>query len=264
MSGRAPTPISTRTRRSTVPATPTPAQRPSPSTCPTMKSFSSRRAPGDCSSRTSMRAKFDRILVPIAGELIAEDQQSHAKFDAFFANVMFHEVAHGLGLTHTIDGKRTVRDALKEQHSALEEGKADILGFTWSRGCWRRASSRAPRSRTTTSRSSRASSARSGSAPATPMGGQRRAALVLRGPRRVRARQRNRSVSGGFPEDAVGGRLSRRVELKLQGDGDYEGVKQFMAKRGVLSSPSPATSPDSVASASRWTWCSTRARPCSD
>jgi hypothetical protein len=76
-----------------------------------------------------MRAKFDRILVPIAGELIAEDQQSHAKFDAFFANVMFHEVAHGLGLTHTIDGKRTVRDALKEQHSALEEGKADILGL---------------------------------------------------------------------------------------------------------------------------------------
>ena len=76
-----------------------------------------------------MRAKFDRILVPIANELIAPDQQSHIKFDAFFANVMFHEVAHGLGIKNTINGKGTVRKALKEQASALEEGKADILGL---------------------------------------------------------------------------------------------------------------------------------------
>ena len=76
-----------------------------------------------------MRAKFDRILVPVAGELIAEDQRSHVNFDAFFANVMFHEVAHGLGIKRTIDGRGTVRDALKEQASALAEGKADILGL---------------------------------------------------------------------------------------------------------------------------------------
>ena len=76
-----------------------------------------------------MRAKFDRILVPIAGELIAEDQRRTINFDAFFANVMFHEVAHGLGIKRTIDGKGTVRAALKEQASALEEGKADILGL---------------------------------------------------------------------------------------------------------------------------------------
>ena len=42
---------------------------------------------------------------------------------------MFHEVAHGLGIKNTIDGKGTVRDALKEQAGALEEGKADILGL---------------------------------------------------------------------------------------------------------------------------------------
>ena len=76
-----------------------------------------------------MRAKFDKILVPIAGELLSSDQQSNVTFDAFFANVMFHEVAHGLGIKHTIDGKGTVREALKDQHSALEEGKADILGL---------------------------------------------------------------------------------------------------------------------------------------
>ncbi len=79
--------------------------------------------------KNSMRAKFDRILVPISEVLIAEDQRSHITFDAFFANTMFHEVAHGLGIKNTIDGSSTVRKALKEQSSALEEGKADILGL---------------------------------------------------------------------------------------------------------------------------------------
>ncbi|MFZ0491022.1 MAG: Zn-dependent hydrolase, partial [Salegentibacter sp.] len=56
------------------------------------------------------------------------EQRKHITFDAFFANTMFHEVAHGLGIKNTINGKGTVRDALKETYSALEEGKADILG----------------------------------------------------------------------------------------------------------------------------------------
>jgi len=50
-------------------------------------------------------------------------------FDAFFVNTMFHEVAHGLGIKNTINGSDTIRKALKESGSALEEGKADILGF---------------------------------------------------------------------------------------------------------------------------------------
>lgn len=79
--------------------------------------------------KNAMRAKFDKILVPIAGLLITEDQRSHITFDAFFSNTMFHEVAHGLGIKNTIDGKGTVRAALKEHASALEEGKADILGL---------------------------------------------------------------------------------------------------------------------------------------
>jgi hypothetical protein len=79
--------------------------------------------------KNAMQAKFDKILVPIAKELIDPEQQQYIKFDAFFANVMFHEVAHGLGIKNTIDGKGTVRAALKEQNSWLEEGKADILGL---------------------------------------------------------------------------------------------------------------------------------------
>jgi hypothetical protein len=79
--------------------------------------------------KNAVRVKFDRILLPIARELIAADQLPRVTFDAFFENVMFHEVAHGLGIKNTIDGKGTVRDALKERYSALEEGKADILGL---------------------------------------------------------------------------------------------------------------------------------------
>lgn len=79
--------------------------------------------------KNSMKAKFEKILVPIADVLIEESQRKHITFDAFFANTMFHEVAHGLGIKNTINGKGTVRTALKEHSSALEEGKADILGL---------------------------------------------------------------------------------------------------------------------------------------
>jgi hypothetical protein len=79
--------------------------------------------------KNAMQAKFDKIMIPIASTLIAEDQRKYINFDAFFANTMFHEVAHGLGIKNTINGKGTVRDALKEHASALEEGKADILGL---------------------------------------------------------------------------------------------------------------------------------------
>lgn len=79
--------------------------------------------------KNAMRAKFDKILVPISEELIAEDQRQHISFDAFFANTMFHEVAHGLGVKNTISGAGTVREALREHTSAMEEGKADVLGL---------------------------------------------------------------------------------------------------------------------------------------
>lgn len=79
--------------------------------------------------KNSMQAKFDKILVPIADLLIAEDQRKHVKFDAFFENTMFHEVAHGLGLGNTVDKSLTVREALKDAYTSIEESKADILGL---------------------------------------------------------------------------------------------------------------------------------------
>ena len=79
--------------------------------------------------KNAMRAKFDKILVPISGVLIDEGQRGHITFDAFFGNTMFHEVAHGLGIKETITGNGSVRNALGANASALEEGKADVLGL---------------------------------------------------------------------------------------------------------------------------------------
>lgn len=79
--------------------------------------------------KNSMKAKFDKILMPIAEQIMVQDQLKNIKFDAFFSNVTFHEVAHGLGIKNTINGKGSVRKALENQYSGWEEAKADILGL---------------------------------------------------------------------------------------------------------------------------------------
>lgn len=78
--------------------------------------------------RNSMFAKFDKILLPISQLIIEPSQQQYVKFDAFFWNVTFHEVAHGLGIKTTLDGK-SVDDALDTEKTSWEEAKADILGL---------------------------------------------------------------------------------------------------------------------------------------
>ncbi|MBP5535819.1 MAG: Zn-dependent hydrolase [Bacteroidales bacterium] len=79
--------------------------------------------------KNAMNAKFEMILKPIAGMFICDEQQDNVKFDAFFSNVCFHEVAHGLGIKNTVNGKGNVRTALGNQYSTWEEAKADICGL---------------------------------------------------------------------------------------------------------------------------------------
>lgn len=76
-----------------------------------------------------MRAKHERIDAPIAALLVAPDQRDHVRFEAFFQNVLFHEVAHGLGIKNTLDGRGPAREVLKDAYSVLEEAKADMLGL---------------------------------------------------------------------------------------------------------------------------------------
>ncbi|MCL2246940.1 MAG: Zn-dependent hydrolase [Lentimicrobiaceae bacterium] len=79
--------------------------------------------------RNSMKAKFDKILMPIGELMITPEQQANLNFDAFFWNVTFHEVAHGIGIKNTINGKGSVDKALATEKTSWEEAKADILGL---------------------------------------------------------------------------------------------------------------------------------------
>ncbi|MCB0656135.1 MAG: hypothetical protein KDC57_08375 [Saprospiraceae bacterium] len=182
-----------------------------------------------------MRAKFDKILVPLADELIDPDQVDLINFDAFFANTMFHEVAHGLGIKNTINGKGTVRMALKEHYSALEEGKADILGLYMVKQLHDKGEIDGDyQSNVVTFMASIFRSIRFGGADA-----HGRANMV---------RFNFLKDMGAFERDEATGKyrvnfdkfqqatdaLSTKI-LTLQGDGDYQGVAQFVDKNGVVS-----------------------------
>ena len=77
----------------------------------------------------SMMAKFDKIMAPIGEVLVTHEQQKYLTADAFFWNVTFHEVAHGLGVKQTVNGKGTVDEAMGSEKTTWEEAKADILGL---------------------------------------------------------------------------------------------------------------------------------------
>lgn len=79
--------------------------------------------------RNAMKAKFDKILMPIGELILTHEQQKYLNFDAFFWNVTFHEVAHGLGVKQTINGKGSVDSVMGTEKTSWEEAKADILGL---------------------------------------------------------------------------------------------------------------------------------------
>jgi hypothetical protein len=76
-------------------------------------------------------AKFAKVLVPISKVVLAPTDQGNVAFDAFFTHILMHELMHGLGPhSITVDGRATtVRQAMKETSSYLEEAKADISGL---------------------------------------------------------------------------------------------------------------------------------------
>ncbi len=181
-----------------------------------------------------VRAKFEKILEPIADELIAEDQRQHVTFDAFFANTMFHEVAHGLGIKNTIGDKGTVREALKEQASALEEGKADVLGLYMISSLHQKGDLEGDlRDNYVTFMASVFRSIRFGASSAHGLANTARfnffekAGAFGRDPATGEYR-----VNFDKMEEAMNA-LSEKI-LRFQGDGDYEGVASFMKEMAVI------------------------------
>ena len=183
-----------------------------------------------------IHAKFDKILVPVAQELIAPDQLKHVTFDAFFQNTMFHEVAHGLGIKNTLGGKGTVRRALKDYASSLEEGKADVLGLYLVE--WLADHGELEKSKLmdnyVTFLASIFRSVRFGAGDAHGKANMVRFAFF--------------SDMGAFSRDPVSGKYSVNPEkmreavqalsaklLTLQGNGDYAGAKKLTDEKGVIS-----------------------------
>ncbi len=185
--------------------------------------------------KNAMKAKFEKILLPIADKLIVPEQKDMINFDAFFANTMFHEVAHGLGIKNTITGKGTVRKALKELHSSLEEGKADMLGLYMVRQLFKKGQLTGDlKDYYTTFMTSIFRSIRFGASSA-----HGRANLI---------RFNYFDEKGAFTRDAATGKykinyekfeeamdaLSNKI-LTLQGNGNYDAVKAFVKKYGKMS-----------------------------
>jgi hypothetical protein len=185
--------------------------------------------------KNAMRAKFDKILVPISEMLIDPSQQQHVTFDAFFANTMFHEVSHGMGVKNTINGKGTAREALKETYSSIEEGKADIMGLwlvkalrekgeitegelmdnyvTFFAGIFR--------------------SSRFGAASAHGKANMMRFAFFQEQGAFTKNEDGYYVVNPDMMEPAIN-MLVDKIQ-RMQGDGDYEAAKAWIAKDGVVS-----------------------------
>lgn len=82
--------------------------------------------------KNMMEAKFNKSLIPISQRVLAPEDVPFVSFDAYFNEVVLHEIAHVLGVNYITlpDGaKTTVNKALKDLNSAIGEGKADIVGL---------------------------------------------------------------------------------------------------------------------------------------
>jgi len=184
--------------------------------------------------KNAMQAKFDKILVPISEMVIAPEQRKYITFTAFFSNTMFHEVSHGMGIKNTINGKGPARKALKEKYSAIEEGKADILGLylvtklhemgefddtdlmdnyvTFMAGIFR--------------------SSRFGASSAHGMANMLRFNYFLEKGAFTRNEDGTYAIDMEMMKEASTD-LTNKI-LKIQGDGDYEAAKNWIETEGII------------------------------
>lgn len=77
-------------------------------------------------------AKFNKVLVPIADKILSEEDLKYISFYAYFTETLLHEISHVLGVNYIIsdgEAETTVREALADKYSAIEECKATIVGM---------------------------------------------------------------------------------------------------------------------------------------
>jgi hypothetical protein len=76
-------------------------------------------------------AKFAKILTPISAVVLSAADRREVSFEAFFTHILMHELMHGLGphAVSTAGKQTTVRQALRDTSSYMEEAKADVSGL---------------------------------------------------------------------------------------------------------------------------------------
>jgi len=77
------------------------------------------------------QAKFDKALVPISKKILSDEDSRHVSFYAYFTETLLHEISHVFGSNYiTLDdgSETTVRKALADKYSHIEECKATIVG----------------------------------------------------------------------------------------------------------------------------------------
>ncbi len=77
-----------------------------------------------------IREKFNRTVHPVGNVLLEDVYQPHVDASAFYWIIVFREIAKGLGVKETVNGKGTVAEALGNEALVLEKAKSNILG-TW-------------------------------------------------------------------------------------------------------------------------------------
>lgn len=187
--------------------------------------------------KNAMKAKYDKIMLPIAKELLVPEQAKMMTFDAFFANTMFHEVAHGLGIKKVITPgvDMQVDEALKEASGTMEEGKADMLGVFMIEGLAERGEW--PKDELddqyVTFMAGIFRSIRFGASSAHGVANLARFNFF---------KERgafSRNEKGQYEVDLATMKAANHeltaMYLKFQGDGDYQGTKAFLAKYAKVS-----------------------------
>ncbi|MEO6348527.1 MAG: Zn-dependent hydrolase, partial [Aquaticitalea sp.] len=185
--------------------------------------------------KNAMRAKFDKIMIPVSDLLIDPSQRQYVTFDAFFENTMFHEVAHGLGIKNTINGKGTVRTSLKELSSALEEGKADILGLYMIQQLNAKGElTHDLKNNMVTFMAGIFRSVRFGASSAHGKANMIRFNFFKE--KGAFTRNEDSTYKVDFDQMQVAMKDLSNLILTFQGNGDYDGVAKFVAEKGVISS----------------------------
>ena len=84
--------------------------------------------PGAQSDIFSCNVLYCGGYTPVGGALLEDVYQPHVDASAFYWLIVFREIAKGLGVKETVNGKGTVVEALAGEALSLEKAKSNVLG----------------------------------------------------------------------------------------------------------------------------------------